>query len=163
MSALSKVSFPGPGLASPAGPVGSKLSATVGAELCGLSSSEKGAPAVLQGRGTGGTPLRAQATLPRSHRHTDTAPAGHGHSHPAHEARRAARLPWRGAAGRAAEGPHGTASPHRTGLTARGSARNNTETAMPSRHACLTRLSFQRRSQLPLQQGEWLCGPPRGR
>lgn len=55
MSALSRVSFPGPwerpgaGFPSPAGPMGSKASGTWGAVFCGLSSSESGGPAVLRG------------------------------------------------------------------------------------------------------------------
>lgn len=52
MSALSKVSFPGPDLASPAGPAGSKLSGVGAAVLCGLSSSESGGPATLWGGGS---------------------------------------------------------------------------------------------------------------
>lgn len=57
MSALSRVSFPGPwerpgaGFPSPAGPVGSKPSGTWGARLCGLSSSESRGPAALRGGG----------------------------------------------------------------------------------------------------------------
>lgn len=51
MSALSRVSFPGPDLASPAGPAGSKLSGAWAAALCGLSSSESGGPAALQEEG----------------------------------------------------------------------------------------------------------------
>lgn len=51
MSALSRVSFPGPDFASPAGPAGSKLSGAWAAALCGLSSSESGGPAALQGGG----------------------------------------------------------------------------------------------------------------
>lgn len=49
MRALSRVSFPGPGFASPAGPAGSRLSGAGGAMLCGLSSSESRGPTVLQG------------------------------------------------------------------------------------------------------------------
>lgn len=104
MRALSKVSFPGPGLASPAGPVGSKLSAAGGAELCGLSSSESRAPAALQGRGMGGRPAQSPshpAEKPPTHGHGSRSllrtppagPEGHGHSCPAREARRAVRLP----------------------------------------------------------------------
>lgn len=63
MSALSRVSFPGPDFTSPAGPAGSKLSGAWAAALCGLSSSESGGPAALQGGGarerqSGGEPRK---------------------------------------------------------------------------------------------------------
>lgn len=65
MSALSRVSFPGPDFASPAGPVGSKLSGAWAATFCGLSSSESGGPAALQRGGAheGGVVGRPETSL----------------------------------------------------------------------------------------------------
>lgn len=73
MSALSKVSFPGPcerpgaGFPSPTGPVGSKPSGTRGAVLCGLSSSESRGPAALREEERNGGPSVRDTEDPPSH------------------------------------------------------------------------------------------------